>query len=67
MKQVTQDQWADHVSNFRTYQTESIFRNGVSWMNSLISPDAPKDQGPPRALVGRVEYRPDGSKVYFIC
>lgn len=71
MRTVTADQWADHVSSFRTYQTESVFSGGVSWLNSIVSdypPNKPYQQkAKPGALVGRVEYRPDGTKIYMIC
>ena len=70
MREVTAAQWADHVSGFRTYQTESVFRSGVSWMNSIVSDNPPNKsfQKPakPGAIVGRVEYRPDGTRAYFI-
>ena len=69
MRQVTAEQWADHCSNFRTTGTEQNFRSGFSWLTLAISQGAPKHwqlKGEPGAIVGRVEYRPDGTRVYFI-
>lgn len=69
MRTVTAEQWANHCSNFRTTGTEQNFRSGVSWLTLSISehpPRAPQRPGPVGAIVGRVEYRPDGSRVYLI-
>lgn len=69
MREVNAEQWADHCSNFRTTSTEQNFRSGVSWLTLAISPHpprAPQLSGQPGAIVGRVEYRPDGTRTYFI-
>lgn len=69
MKVVTDDEWASHCARWRTYAREYAFRSGVQWMEVFISTSLPgpgQESGRADALVGRVEYQPDGSKVYTI-
>lgn len=69
MKQVTVEEWAEHCSNYRTTGSEQRIGGDVSWMTLAISGHAPKPwdkTGPAGAIVGRVEYRPDGSRIYWI-
>lgn len=53
-KRVTDEQWADFVSDYRTYQTEP-------------RPDLMLSKLPNGAVIGMVRYLPDGTKRYVIC
>ena len=68
--QVNQEQWADHCSNFNTYcRAMNYPAPNPSFMECVISrePDKPwQKPGRVGAIVGRVEYRCDGSILYFI-
>ena len=60
MKSVNVDEWADYVSNFRTYQTEYVYGNH-SVMYSKLS------QGENVGLeIAEVHYCANGDKFYFI-
>ena len=63
MRVVTQDAWAEHVSEFMTYQTESVFGQ-YSIMYSKLSPRG--GYAKPDYVIGEVHYSPDGNKAYFI-
>ena len=58
---VTSDEWADFVSDFRTYHTEGIWRMGYSIMYSRLS--GGEKHG---AVIAEVHYLPNGEKEYFI-
>ena len=63
MRVVTQEEWAEHVSEFRTYQTESVLGQ-CSIVYSKLSPSG--GYAKPNYVIGEVHYAPDGSKAYFI-
>lgn len=63
MQAVTEDEWANHVSKFMTYQTESVF-GPYSILYSKLSPRG--GYATPGCVIGEVHYAPDGSKGYFI-
>ena len=63
MRAVTQDEWAEHVSEFMTYQTEGVLGQN-SIMYSKLSPRG--GYAKPDYVIGEVHYAPDGSKAYFI-
>lgn len=63
MRQVTSDEWAAHVSDFRTYQTESQY-GAYSIMYSRLSPNG--GYAKPGYVVAEVHYAPNDEKAYFI-
>lgn len=64
MTQTNADQWAEHLSGFRTYQTEEVFRGGYSVMYSKLSPAGGYTK--PGYVVAEVHYLPDGQRFYFV-
>lgn len=64
MTPASADQWAEHLTNYRTYQTEETFRTGYSVMLSKLSPHA--DYVRPGYVVAEVHYLPNGEKLYFV-
>ena len=60
MREVNPDEWADHVSNFRVYQTESQYAN-YSIMHSSLSPNG--GYAKPGYVIGEVHYSITGEKI----
>lgn len=70
MRQVTQNTWADHCARWATYDREFIYSGSSTLLETFISTRTPgpgQEKGKSGAIVGRVEYRPDGTRLYFIC
>lgn len=63
MRQVTQDEWADFVSDYTTYQTESIFPNYSIMYSRLRGFTRSNAPGP---VIAEVHYAITGEKAYFI-
>lgn len=58
---VTGDEWADFVSDFRTYHTEEIWRTGYSVMYSRLSGGEKHGD-----IIAEIHYLPNREKEYFI-
>lgn len=63
MREVSQDEWATHLADFRTYQTESIY-GSVSIMYSRLSPHG--GYAKPGYVVAEVHYAFGIAKAYFV-
>lgn len=59
--EVTAEMWADKMSDFRTYQTESPDGNGGSYMFSKLAQGDYVGE-----IVGKVHYSVDGAKSYSV-
>lgn len=69
MEQVNADTWASHCARWPTYSREYIFSGSSTLMETFISHSPPRpgqESGKVGAMVGRVEYLPNGEKRYFI-
>ena len=63
MREVSRDEWATFLADFRTYQTESIF-GAVSIMYSRLSPHG--GYAKPGYVIGEVHYAFGIAKAYFV-
>lgn len=64
MREVTDDEWAEHLAGYRTYQTEGIKRLNYIIMYSRLSGHGGYPN--PGYVIAETHYLPDGSRHYFI-
>lgn len=72
MRQVTESEQTDHISNYPYYGLESQFLSGVNWLTFYHSEtqalkEFHKKDGKPGCILGRTVFNPDGTKEYWVC